>query len=401
MGFLKRLFSRSSSTLGDRSGPGAFLPFGSAERKTVPPNHHVTYYTRTLEPGVQRTHGGVFIVNLGSASDEFQEELRQITDEVDRWVSMADRESGKTHPTRVLLSTDGHWLSDLFAPNDIRVDSLHGLLLWVIDAGAAHLWLREPDALLAAIRRVGAYRLNGGPIGQFVLLGIESRPGSTVGISRGGEVPNPEPPPGTLELARLLSEAEVPVSAIPEDGLFFVEVCRPDAVISALRKAPFPGASPSNKDLSRSDAPGASHFVIRAPRLRRLTLAALKTPTEATSRQLFEELLSRRIALLVICDQEGQFYESSWPGIGDGLAVYPDLSSLLQAAEDLQLDPNSLAWAHFSPRDLFTWADQELFDNLALNTYKNRTTPMYFFINRIQIHALARGRILDAHDAAR
>jgi hypothetical protein len=373
LGIFNRLFSRSSSTPGERSGPGTPLPQEPMEGLVVPADHHVSAYGRATEPGLRRTHGGAFIVNLGSSSDDFQEELREIADEVDRSVSVAGKELGKTHPPIVLLAAEASRLSELFAPNDIKVDALHGLLIWVIDAGVANLWLRDPEPLLAAVRRAGAYRLNDGPMTQLVLFGFDVR--------------DPEVPPGTLELARRLSEIGVPVAAVPGDGVLFREVCRPDCVIGSLRTAPLPNVSPSTESGSR---PEASHFVARAPRLRRLVLAAMEMPTEEAPRRLLEELVSRRIGLLVMCDREGRIYRRSWEGIGEALAVYPDVLSFSQAVEDLRLSPGSLAWATFPPRDLFTWVDQQSFTGLALNAYQDRTTPKYFFIERGEIEKFLR-----------
>lgn len=393
MGFLKRLFTGSSNIVRNKSGQLAPSPSDPTGECAVPADHHVIFYRPTMEPATQRTHGGGFLINLGSASDEFQEELRQIVDEVDRSISVADR-------TAFLLAADPGRVSELFAPNDVKVNSLAGLLLWIIDAGSAHLWLRQPEPLLAAVHRASEYRLNAGPMTQFVFFGIQSHPTATAGVIRGGNAPRLDAPPGTLELARLLSNTGVPVFAVPQDGVFFIEVCRPDATIGALRTAPLPRASVPDGIANKQAAPDASYGVVRAPYLRRLTLAAIEMPTAETSHRLFEALLSRMIPLLVMCDREGRTHLRSWEGVGEAVPVYPDLSSLIQASKDLSLAPGSLAWAHFLPRDLFTWVDQKLFGGIALNAYKDSATPMYFFLDRAQVSALASGRIPDALTAA-
>ena len=84
MGFLRRLFSRSPNAAAITSRPEANLPAEPSEGGvTVPPDHHVTFYRPSIEPKLQRSHGGTLIAHLGSASDEFREELRRIADEID------------------------------------------------------------------------------------------------------------------------------------------------------------------------------------------------------------------------------------------------------------------------------------------------------------------------------
>jgi hypothetical protein len=391
MGFLRRLFSRSPNAASISSRPEANLSAEPSEGGvTVPPDHHVTVYRPSIEPKLQRSRGGALIADLGAASDEFREELRRIADEIECTASTNDPEVG-ARPPPILITTDSHQLSELFAPNDVKVTPLPGLLLWVVDAGSADLWLREPEPLLAAIRRTGAYRINEGLITQFVMLVIESRLVGTVGA----EAPSFQTPPGISELARILSDAGATVVTVPHDGVFFVEVCRPEAVLGSLRMERYLLSLPENS-LSKEEVctprrrPPPS--VIRAPRLRRLTTAAMDEPSERTSSQFFGELLSREIALLVITDRAGRARTMSWPQ-GEGFPVYPDVSSILQAAEDLQIRRDSFAFAQFLPRDLFNWADQQPSGGVALNVYRDRNTPNYLFLTKDKVRTLARGGI--------
>lgn len=387
MTFIDRLFSGSDTERNgsEQSPPSAPQPPGDC---VVPPDHRVTVHRPTMEPMVQLTHGGAFVVDLGSASDEFQEELRQIADEVDGLFAVAK-------PTAYLFASDAHSMSGLFAPNDVSVSKLSGLLLWIIDAGSAHLWEHQPDSLLAAIRRVAEHRSSLGPMTQLAVLNVESRPTATPEMIRAGGATSSSAPPGTSGLIDLLSGAGVPAFAAPQDGVFFIEVCRPDATIGALRTGAFPGDGVPH-DTNDTGAPESSHFVTRAPRLCRLTLAAAQASSEDSSRKLFEELLSRQIPLLVMTDRGGRTRQMTWKGVGDALPVYPDLSSLVQAARDLKVDPAALAWAHFSPRDLFAWVDREPFGGIAINAYSDPATPAYFFVDKSQVKALANGRIPDS-----
>ena len=378
MGFFKNLLSRAPKSSSEALGT-----------RVVPPGHHLTRHWPTEDPVFVRTEGGVFIASLGSASDEFQDEFRRIAEEVDRSIAVAETEPAPP----VLLSSENSLLSELFAPHDPEVKSIPGLLIWVLDAGIAELWLGDLDLLLAGVRRAQTYQCYRGPITQVVMLAVRHWHSATGGEIQAGMMPRPAPPPGTWELAERLSALGVAVSAIPEDGNFFLEVCRPEAVIGALRTEPVPrDATPGTEGVK----PGTPPFVVRASRLRRLTLASFESRTEIT--QLFEELLSRKIALLVISDPRGKISVMSWPGFGEALPVYPDLSSLLQAARDLKLNPNSLAWAHFLPRDLFTWADQQPFGGVALNVYVDPTRPKYFMIDKTDLHSLACGRIPEVRE---
>jgi len=326
------------------------------------------------------------IAHLGTSSDEFLEELQYIAEELDDMLS--SQQPGCDTPP-VLLAVDFHQLSDLFAPNDVPIVALPGLLLWVVDAGSAQLWLRASEPLLAAISRAEAYRINGRPIQQHVLLHIElSSVGSGESVNR-GEMPSPAPPPGTADFVHLLTAAGVSVGAIPDDGIFLAEVCRPDAVITALRMT-------SLLDLGTSDGQGAFQGalpVARAPRLLHLTRAAIEHPGERTRRELFRELSLRKVALLVITDRTGAVCPMTWSGHRSALPVYPDLNSLFQAADDLKIERASLAWAGMAPGVLFGWVTQEQLEDVALNAYKDRATPEYLFLAQHEISELAHGRI--------
>jgi hypothetical protein len=179
---------------------------------------------------------------------------------------------------------------------------------------------------------------------------------------------------------------------VPEDGIFFVEVRRPDIVVGGLRTTPLPDVGTAQG----TAGPQTPATVARAPRLRRLTLAVLEQPGADTRRQLYQELLSRDIALLVIIDRQGRAALMTWPRFGSALPVYPDVTSLLQAADDLHMDRQTLVWADLLPRDLFVWAEAELSCGAALNVYKDRNTPLYVFLSQPHVAELARGRIPDA-----
>src|SRR5262245_46778133 len=237
-------------------------------------------------------------------------------------ISSADR-------TAVVLASNAHRISDLFAPNDPEVRRFGGLVLWIIDAQSAGLWRRRPEALLDAVRRISESRPDGASMWQialltFAFLGMQRR--VRLGETRARLVV----PSGMWELADLLSDAGVTVAAVPEDELYYLDVRRPDATIGVLRREPLPKRADDPKAAGAGDS---LDFVDRAPRLRRLTLAC-HTPGEETSRRLFEELLSREIPLLLMCDRERRVSLVSWEGVSSAFPAYPDLRSLVQAATE-------------------------------------------------------------------
>jgi len=378
MSFFKRIFYRPQRTVpGKGSSPEMVGPKDSSfDKIVVPPGHHLNIYAPASKPVIQTTNDGAIIANLGTSSDEFQEEFHQIVGDVDRLISsIASNGGAKRLP--IMIPAEECRISDLFAPNDMKVTPYPGLLLWVLDAGTAHLWLRDPEPLHEAIRQAGLFRFNSGPITQFVLFNIELWMSRAIGSEEWRQLP----PSGTLELAHLLSDAGVTTAAIPNDKKFYIEVTRPDCILSMLRTEPLPDECASLEIISSVD---------RAPHLHRLVLAAIEDPSERTQLKLFEELLTREIPLVIVNDREGIVNQMSWPEIGEAVPVYPDISSAYFAAEDLRSPMDSFSLAYFSPRDLFTWADEAGFGGIALNTYKDRKNPRYLFIPKNRISSLAR-----------
>jgi hypothetical protein len=203
--------------------------------------------------------------------------------------------------------------------------------------------------------------------------------------------PRSSAPPETAALARLLSGAGVRIRTAPKDAPCFVEICRPERTIGALPHGTFP--IDEAHDPNQSDARERSCFVARAPRLRRLTLAAAQGSDEEATRQLFEELRSREIELIVLCAPDGSVRLQSWEGAAEALPVYPDLWSFHRAADDLKLAPETFIGTPVAPRALFARVDQDRFDGVALNAYSDPATPTYFIIDSAQARDLASGRM--------
>ena len=75
---------------------------------------------------------------------------------------------------------------------------------------------------------------------QLVFLKLESLViGNRESLGTGKPMSD-APPTRAIELARLLHDAGASVVAVPDDGSYFVEVCRPDCVVGALHMASLP-----------------------------------------------------------------------------------------------------------------------------------------------------------------
>jgi len=341
---------------------------------TVPPGHFVRTYKATGVPGVGWCPGGVLLASLGTSSDEFREEMKLTAEAVDRALSaQANRE--------VLLTTEARALSELFAPNDVKVQRLAGLLLWVLDSGSVPLWLSDPEPLLAALRSAARHG-----IPQLLLVHLVPSLSASVESVLAGVAPKLELPGGVRALQQVLCGV-VPVATVPQDDhTFLVEVTRPEAVICSLRSGPIPADEGSNAPLQ----------VVRAPRLRRLILEASQ---EDGRRRLFEELLSREISLLVVADRQCRSAAMSW-SVGDAIPAYPDVASVVQAMADLKFSEDRYSWGRWKPRELFEWVHRETTVGLALNAYKEPSAPTYLYLPREAVAELAAGRVPMSDEAS-
>jgi hypothetical protein len=308
----------------------------------------------------------VLIASLGSSSDEFREELASMSEAV-------DREIAAHAGSRVLMAVGATSVSDLFAPHDPKLQVAPGFVLWVIDGGSIPLWLRDLEPFIAAMRRVARHGF-----WQHVFAIREQWRFASGGTILAGGSRELEPP-GVSELERALSGA-VPVSAVPDDGVFLCEVRRQGLVICGLRPKQ-PGAEAALSD-------SVPRHVVRAPRLRRLILDA---NTESGWTRLFEELLAREIAMHTIVNQDTSASPMGFP-VGPLVPVYPDVSSVLQAMQDLNL-LGSHSWGRFAPRELFKWAYHQTTVGIALNAYREPSTPNYLVVPRGAVAELAAGRI--------
>lgn len=346
---------------GPRHGAGTMQQHETAT-VTVPEGHEVEIYRATAEPRLTRSRGGVWIANLGLGSDEAIQELRALMLAVEGALERMGR-------APVLLASRAERLSDLFAPAEPAVAQSPGAVLWIVDRGSLAGWIEHPALREELLRRWAG--LGGGqeaPLRQWVyfLDGTWS---------------------GARLLAPLLAEIGVEARTADEEGAVLVEVRRPEGtILSAAMGAP---CSPAP---AKADAEEEPQAPARAPRLGRFLLEAAQARSNEAWRALCEELLRRDAPLVVMASEDGAVTPRAWPGVGLAMPVYPDLRSVEQAAEDLGMAPGSVGLAAMPPRDLFAWA-AGLDTALALNVYRDPSTPLHVFVTAEEARALAEGEI--------
>jgi hypothetical protein len=337
---------------------------------------------------LQQTNGGALIADLGSSSDEWLQECEALSHDIAQTLFARARDTLRDAPP--VQVADITQLDDLFAPQHPRVVSLKGLLIWVLDAESAHLWCRNPEVLTAAIRRFGSPDRHGAVITQLVLLRVVPHsiicPVDDVDVELEDQMP-----PRTAELIATLRTTGVTVARVPP-GPFLIEVERPDGVVSAVRSAPFADDLHPESNGDTADAAIPAHFVSRAPRLHRLIRAAVEQRTPTARAELLDELPERDIAVVIRSEMSRRLPLMTWQDGRSALPVFPDLTSLVDTADDLGIERTSLTWIHCTPRELYTWVRNTPERRVALNTFVDRSTPMYVMLDEDELARLAEGR---------
>jgi hypothetical protein len=230
----------------------------------VPPGHHVKVHRVSAEPGVVRTEGGVIVAGLGSAGDDPDRELAEITSAVNDAVRIAD---GST-----VLAT-AHTLSDLFAPADPPVVRVRSPVIWTFHmGGVASLYAdsRRADALLEFVAALRAQQLP-----QIVYV-IEA------------------PSRAVLDFVGRLRGLAIEVRRPPDaNGSVLVEVMRPEGIrLSAHLGVPFDQAAATREE---------PLVPFRSPLVSRL-VRELHATRSSNNSALRSALKARTLPLLLIVD---------------------------------------------------------------------------------------------------
>lgn len=398
---IKKAFSGSAPPSRESSEPPP--PADDGPAAVVPEGHKILFYRAPIEPGLQRTPGGLLIASLGAAGDEPDRELDQLL----RDVEAALREPSS--PARLVNADGPLHVSDLFAPSRPPVLEFPSPIQWVFHRGCADVTAADPRRLQALLRRLH----------KISAMQPPSIPQSAYIADN--------PSPTTLQLARLLRDLGLEVRQ-PEDktGPILVEVHRPEGhVLCALAGPPYPSTAGIadgyvrrvNQEKDRAEAEDdeallsrldeeeraylAKHLAgaadaaaarppFRSPRLCRLLLEVHSTASDGAMQSVFAELLQREAPLLLMANPHGGGIAMRSFGEVEALPAYPDVLCLEWAAEDLRLPPDSLQIAGIPPRDVFSMAAQGGV-GVALNAFRDRATPVYVILPPDAVRSLAQG----------
>ncbi len=349
----------------------------------VPDGHRVEISAPSVTPRVSVLHGGAVVAQLGLGSDEMSADLDQVLRGID---------AQALGP--VLLATRATDVTQLFAPAEPEVVTGAGLLVWVVDALAL---AAAPDAAALVQRWLRElYQRSRTPLAQCVYV-------------------HDAAPPRARVVCSLVDGLGIPVHELePPHRAAAIAVARPDGrvltVLSGVRHEASPATSYArtiNEAKDEADAAGLAELVAgerddlmrllaprdgsraiaavpRAPRLRRLLLAA-----DDERRALYDELSAREIPLLVMTGLRGEVRLRSWPGGAKALAAYPDHACLARSVRELGLAPDTFAIAEMVPRELFAWASKQAW-TVAINVYTATDQPEYVPIPPDDVRALAR-----------
>ena len=86
----------------------------------------------------------------------------------------------------------------------------------------------------------------------------------------------------------------------------------------------------------------------------------------------------------------GHVAHMTFPGGASALPAYPDEQAFGRAVADLAAPRAPVVMAAMGPRELFDWAASAK-AAVALNVYRDPSSPLYVFLTSVQVAALASG----------
>jgi hypothetical protein len=325
----------------------------------VPEGHRVTTFHALPEPRLVETDGGVLLAHLGLGGDDADDELDELVRQV---------EDALKRPRRQVVMSDHRGsLSGLFAPSDPAVAVAPAVIGWIFHSGSVDAWAGRFEQLVERMRSAVA---RASPATRSLAYFVD-RTSARI-----------------QALAAVLAGAQIHARHTELDGDVLLEVHRPEGVvISTFRGTVSEVSTPAIADIAEP----APARLKRAPRLRRLVLAASDGDSDATWRALIGELLGREWSFLLIADSAGRVTPRQWPGSEPALPVYPDEQSFGWTVEDVGTSA-PVCMASMSPCELFRWASKSG-SAIALNAYRARSLPVYLVLRASQVTALARGEL--------
>ncbi|MDC3955284.1 hypothetical protein [Polyangium jinanense] len=372
-------------------------------RVVVPEGHQLKLFGASPEPCLVRSDGGVWLANLGTASDDPVRELDEL--------SHAVKNALRDEPSRALLA-DGPGafrLSDLFAPAEPQVSPTECPVVWTFHQGSAKAWTEAPARLQVLLRhfyRIGRQREPRVPQWVYVVDDDFPQARAFVGLlgNLGIPVMRPESEQRTIVVEVHRPEGMIlsalggqPYATVegPVDAYIRAVNAEKDRAEAANDKPRIERLEEEERDYlaKRIGSPAASpdlEPVVRAPRLSSLLLEVdAARGSEEALQKLYRELLVRPIPLLLVGAPKNRSLElRSFPDVGPALPAFPDLRSLHWMAADLQRPPGSFGIAAMRPLDLIVMAGKQG-TAIALNVYRDPKTPVYVLLSGEAVRALA------------
>mmetsp|Transcript_11867 Transcript_11867/g.20623 ORF Transcript_11867/g.20623 Transcript_11867/m.20623 type:complete len:371 (-) Transcript_11867:137-1249(-) len=360
----------------------------------IPPGHKVITYPPSPLPHVTRCSGGFVLADIGVKGIDQLEDVEHVFQEVQNCLKTTQtKKISQKNGARILLASSGGSLSDLFAPNNPKVNSwTNGGVIWTVMDDGLDPFLGDSPGLERLVK---------------LFQGIPEQCLQCVFLS--DHVHNEG------ALVKVLQSLGIESRRLPTGGSILAEVHRPEGIIlSALLSTPITHSLPNNENevLSLIEQikniqlkPIPSPFVsscrtfgkaaVRNGRRRRLLLQVAEASTEeetnAAWQNLLTDLLKNEYPLLVPTSADGRAMPMDWPGIGKAMPIFSDVTSLELMAQQTH-QTGSFAHAEFSTKQLAAWLLQ-INVPPVFNVYRGPSEPLYVQLGLTSLGPLSEGRI--------
>lgn len=372
-----------------RTGPARpKKPLGKGETFTVPEGHHVTTVSPVPFPGAFRTPGGVIVASFGAAGDEPLHEMLEVFAKVDQLLIDGSVTARLVQPRGTLE------LSELVYGAGQPIATIASPLITVFHVGTPQLLMSDAvrlQTLLSFFHHVASLR---NPERLQAAYFVEA------------------PNACTAMLAGFLRVLDVDVRT-PHQNVIHAELERPDGAIECMPVgAPYRTSLPEsdryvwkvNAEKAHAARTGnvkrketleeeerqyltdkieevgvkkGTTPLLRSPRLTRL-LSAVETAEDklAAMAEIASELMTREAPVLYVQEPNGGVELRTSGPMKSGIYLYPDMSTLRWAAEDLGRAAGSYKIAAAPAPAVFEIAAKDGL-GVAVGGYRDRSTPLH------------------------
>ncbi len=361
--------------------PRRSLPSPSEKATAKDPKGRITVYSASATPKVERSIGGVILVNFGSAGDDHDRELDASFRAIGPLLDAGE-------PDVRSLRCDGDVDIDVLLASDPDTEPLHAPVFWIFGERCVEAFVDDPRRLQAFLRVVFDFGRRDEPLVQAVVIVDEPTPAilAFVRLVRGLGVPVIRPDPRHAKPVVLIEspDAENMISLFAGGDYPSNDPADPYACSMNEEKAREKNAAALEaveaKELAglvqrTSPARGQPIALLRSPRLQGVLLDAEQNGLD--TKALLGELLERRAPLFLTHDKSASgFPIGEFGAAGSALRAYVDTKALAWAAEDLAMTPGSFSVAAIPVPALLRMAVEGKL-GIALFTYKTREFPVY------------------------